>query len=107
MPTPPECCTQQQQQHCTPEQLLVDNGIHWSVFGLEQFFLEGTNPEYGGAHRARRAGVMGLKGPTRMKMAVYSTCLVRLIGYPPYSADAERIFCTGLPQFPGWTRVLG
>ena len=36
-----------------------------------------------GAHRARRAGVRGVKGPTRMKVGLYSTCLVTLMGRPP------------------------
>ena len=42
-----------------------------------------------------------------MKMAVYSTCLVKLMGYPAYFEDTKPIICTGLPRFSGWMRVLG
>ena len=60
-----------------------------------------------GAHKARRAGVRSKKGPQRMKTAVWSVFLVKLMGYPPYFENAEYIFCTGLPRFSGWMRVLG
>ena len=64
-----------------------------------------------GAQSTRRAGVRGFKGPTRTKMGLYSTCLVKLMGYPPILRMLNLFFalvCPGTPIVPRtWYLVPG